>query len=457
MKRICFLLIGLIIALGAEADPGNDATGWKAGVAKAVITPKEPLWLAGYAARTHASTGTIHDLWVKVLALQDAAGQNVVLVTTDLLGFPKALSDRIREQLRAQFALSKSQVLLNSSHTHSGPVLGDALQDIYPLDATEQAKIKRYSRQLEAQIVSLVGQALRTMSPVTLSAQNGVTRFQVNRRQNKEGTLPEQTQLNGPNDYAVPVIKVQDAAGQLKAIVFGYACHPTVLDLYQWSGDYPGFAQLELEKAHPGATALFVQGAAGDQNPLPRRTIPLARQYGRELAAAVDRVLDEPMRPLTAQIRTAYSEIDLPLAAPPSDEELAKTATDPTPYLQRWANRLQAEKKQGKPFVASYPYPVQAWQLGDQPILVFGGEITIEYAIQCKKRFGQTAFVLGYSNDVMGYIPSAAILQEGGYEGATSQRAYGLPSAWAASVPGLVERELNRLAESIGIQPVSKP
>jgi len=63
------------------------------------------------------------------------------------------------------------------------------------------------------------------------------------------------------------------------AVAFGYACHATVLSIYQFSGDYPGFAQIEIEKSYPGVTALFFQGAGADQNPLPRRTIPLARQY----------------------------------------------------------------------------------------------------------------------------------------------------------------------------------
>jgi neutral ceramidase len=441
-------LIGLLVISSTWAK------GWKAGVAKIMITPKESVWQAGYASRTHASEGKLHDLWAKALALEDENGKKCVLVTTDMLGFPKAMSDRIRTQLNQQFGLTKAQIMLNSSHTHSGPVLDDALHDIYPLDAKEEAKIARYSRQLEAQIIALVGQALKDLEPVELFAQNGVTRFQVNRRNNKEASLREQTELKGPNDYAVPVMKAVAANGKLKAIAFGYACHPTVLDIYQLSGDYPGFAQIELEQAHPGVTALFFQGAAGDQNPLPRRTISLARQYGRELAAAVDRVLEEPMRPLLAQLQTAYSEINLPLSAPPTEAELIKTQSETTPYLKRWATRTLAEMKQGKPFLSSYSYPLQVWKLGDQPLFSFGGELVIEYAIECKKRFSPDIFVMGYSNDVMGYIPSVAILKEGGYEGASSQMVYGLPSVWDASVPELIYAEVNRLAEQLGIPKV---
>ncbi|MEZ4900375.1 MAG: neutral/alkaline non-lysosomal ceramidase N-terminal domain-containing protein [Spirosomataceae bacterium] len=441
-------LIGVLIITSTWAK------GWKAGIAKVIITPQESVWQAGYASRTSAPAGSLHDLWAKSLALEDENGKKCVLVTTDMLGFPKAMSDRIRTQLGSQFGLTKAQIILNSSHTHSGPVLDDALHDIYPLDVNEEAKIARYSRQLEVKLIALVGEALKDLEAVELFAQNGVTRFQVNRRNNKEGALHEQTELKGPNDYAVPVIKVVTAKGTLKGLLFGYACHPTVLDIYQYSGDYPGFAQIELERAYPEAIALFFQGAGGDQNPLPRRTVSLAKQYGRELAAAVERVLEEPMRPLPAQLLTAYSEIELPLSTPPTEVELLKIQSETTPYMKRWATRLLSDLRKNKPFLSSYLYPLQIWKLGDQPLFSFGGELVVEYALECKKRFGPDIFVMGYSNDVMGYIPSVTILHEGGYEGASSQMVYGLPSVWATSVPNLIYAEvINSLYKLESLKP----
>lgn len=150
-----------------------------------------------------------------------------MLVTTDLLGLPKNISDRIRDQLEAKFELPRAQIILNSSHTHSGPVLKDALTDIYPPDPHQLKIIGQYSDKLAGQIVAIVGEAFQSMEPVQIYAQNGVTRFQVNRRNNDESTLILQTELKGPNDYAVPVIKVVNEAGDLKAVAFGYACHPT--------------------------------------------------------------------------------------------------------------------------------------------------------------------------------------------------------------------------------------
>ncbi len=138
-----------------------------------------------------------------------------------------------------------------------------------------------------------------TSGPRSLAHGSGFVTFATNRRTNKEKDVPalrEQGRLKGPVDHSVPVLSVRDNTDKVRAIVFGYACHATVLSFYQWCGDYPGFAQLELEKRYPGAVALFWQGCGGDQNPLPRRTVGLAAAYGRQLANGVDAVLKAPMR-----------------------------------------------------------------------------------------------------------------------------------------------------------------
>jgi len=455
-KSVFLIFLAIIVILSfydveASNEGERNSGRWKAGVARTVITPETPIWMAGYASRDHPSEGTLHDLWAKALALEDNGGRKAVLVTTDLLGFPKGLSDRIRNRLEKKYDLSRDQVILNSSHTHTGPVLQDALYDIYPLNDEERQKIEQYSSELEDHIVTLVGEALDSLEPAKLYSKNGVVRFQVNRRNNNSALLDRQTDLNGPNDYAVPVIKVEDEEGKLIAVAFGYACHPTVLSSYRWSGDYPGFAQHTLEERHPETAALFFQCAGADQNPLPRRSVGLARQYGRELAAAVDRVLDEEMQELTPRLSTAYSEVELSLTGFPDEEALLEMIEEASGYQKRWASRILEKMRQGEHLRRSYPYPVQVWKLGDQPIVSLGGEVVIDYAIRLKRIFGQDIFVLGYSNDVMSYIPSVRILREGGYEGITSQMVYGLPGTWDADIETRIIQEVLDLARQAGV------
>lgn len=447
-----FFFLAFTLNIGYASNTQSDpAEGWKAGVAKVIITPKQSMWMAGYANRTSPSEGKVHDLWAKALALEDANGTRSVLVTADLLGLPKHISENISNRAREKFKLTRSQLILNSSHTHTGPVLKNALYDIYAIDSKQIKTIEKYSDWLENQIVELIGDALSSLAPAKLYSNNGVSRFQVNRRNNHEATLVDQTELSGPNDYSVPVIKVENASGDLMAITFGYACHPTVLNSNKWSGDYPGFAQIELEKLYPGTTALFFQGAGGNLNPLPRRTVALAKQYGKTLASSVERVLAEDMKALSPKIISSYSEVDLTMEIP-SLEELKEVEAKHSDYQGQWAKRMLTEMDKGAKPNNSYKYPLQIWGLGEQLLVSLGGEPVIEYAIGSKKLFGADTFVMGYSNDVMAYIPTTEILQEGGYEGLSSQRAYGMPGKWNSNIEPLIYGELRQMAKKLGIK-----
>ncbi len=436
MKRRTLVVFLSLLFLFSFSSPvlAQSGAGWKAGVAKVKITPSENIWMAGYAARTHPSEGKIHDLWAKAVFLEDANGNNALLITTDLVGIPKAISDRIRDNIEERWGLSRAQIILNSSHTHSGPVLTHILTNIYPLDGFEKEKIDRYSLWFEEQMIELAGRAKRAMKPASIYSGNGVVRFQVNRRNNQEAKIAELYELNGPNDYAVPVLKIENRKGKAEAIIFGYACHPTVLSGYEWSGDYPGFAQIALEKNYKGAQAMFFQGAGGDQNPLPRRSVQLARQYGKELAAAVERVLSEDMQPLEAELKTIYNEIDLELNDALTKEELIRFRDENQSYLKKWAEDMLEKLESGIPLEKSYPYPVQLWKLGGQTLVSLGGEVLVGYSVALKKILGNNIMVMGYSNDVMGYIPGEKVLSEGGYEGESSQMVYGLPSTWKTGI-----------------------
>lgn len=434
------LPIFILLIYSETALAGSESSDkylWKAGVANVVITPDYPVWMGGYSSRTSPSEGTLHDLFAKALVLEDASGNRSILITMDILGVPKDFSDEIRRWVKTKYGLDNSQIILSTSHTHSGPVISRALKYIYPMDENEWNAVDRYTYDLKQMIYGLIDKAMLRLQPVYLSTQNGIVRFQVNRRNNKENSINALSELNGPNDYSVPVIKIERPDNSLLAIIFGYACHPTTLSINKFSGDYAGFAQIELEKLYPGATAMFFQGSAGDQNPLPRRSIGLAIQYGKELAASVERVLSEDMHTQESVLTTRYAEIDLPFEKPLPVSELEKIAKG-TDYQARWASGMLHDIQSGKDIITSYPYPVGVWRMGNQDLFVLGGEALISYTISLKEIFGNASFVMAFANDVVGYIPSRKVLQEGGYEGDTSQRVYGLPAKWDPSIESLI-------------------
>ena len=107
--------------------------------------------------------------------------------------------------------------------------------------------------------------------------------------------------------------------------------------------------------------------------------------------------------------------------------------------------RLLQNMKSGEVIPNSYPhYPVQTWQLGNQTWVALGGEVVVDYSIDLKRLLGHDLFITAYANDVMAYIPSLRVLREGGYEGNTSMRAYGLPAPWAPEIEQKIIQEVHR-------------
>ena len=422
---------------------------WKAGAARVAITPESPMWMSGYASRSHPADGKLQDLWCKVLVLEDAHGNRAALVTLDLVGIDRTTSLAVCDKIEEQYNLTREQIALCCSHTHSGPVVGDNLQTMYVLDSAQHQLVEDYTTRLKRQIVDVVGQAIARLAPSRIAFANGRATFAVNRRNNKEVDVPglrARGKLLGPVDYDVPVLSVRDREGRLKAVAFGYACHATVLSSFQWCGDYPGYAQSTLEELHPEAVALFWAGCGADQNPLPRREVSLAEQYGNDLAGAVDHVLNGVMRPISGELTAAYAEVDLKLAELPTRAELQLQAISRDKYEAVRAQALLRQIDAGQPLSPTYPYPVQTWRFGNDLLWVtLGGEVVVDYALRLKGELGPSnTWVAGYSNDVMAYIPSRRVLLEGGYEGGGAMVYYGLPTTWAPEVEETIVHEVMR-------------
>ncbi|MCW2904429.1 MAG: Neutral/alkaline non-lysosomal ceramidase, partial [Streptosporangiaceae bacterium] len=304
---------------------------------------------------------------------------------------------------------------------------------------------------LAGAIPDLVTQAAERLEPATLSWEIGRADFAVNRRNNKEADVPTlrtQGALQGPVDHDVPVLRVDGADGNARAVLFGYACHCTVLGLYQFCGDYAGFAQIAIEKANPGAQAMFVAGCGGDQNPVPRKTVELAEQYGRQLAASVGRVLGGPLRPIKADapLVSADDEIDLPFSPPPTREQIEADAKSSNFSIANRARHLLNILDTQGSLPSEYPYPVEVWRLGDLTWIFLGGEVVVDYSLRLKRNLGSShTWVSAYCNDVMAYIPSLRVLREGGYEGATSMVPYVHASAWGEAIEEDINAAVIRL------------
>jgi hypothetical protein len=416
-------LAALLLALLAVPSSGGAEPDWKVGLASVKITPDKPVFLSGYAARTKPFEKVETDLYAKALVLQDRDGNRAALVTSDLLGFPAAVAEPICDRIRHKLGLKRDVILLNSSHIHTGPLLSLDAKARANMTVADAERTVEYTRQLQDKIVEAVVQAAGKLEPARLSWGTGVIHFVMNRREFTPGGVILGANPRGLADRSVPVLRIDSPDGKLRAVLFGAACHNTTLtqNHYELCGDYAGFAQEHVQKQYAGAEALFMLGCAGDADPYPRGSMELAREHGAALGKEVCRVLETKLRPVRGPLKVAFDQAALPLQEL-SREQLQKLAEGKRGVQPGIAKQMLAMLDRGEKLPVHYTCPFTVWQFGpgnSEGLTLVGlsGEAVVDYVTLLEKALGPNQlWIAAYCNDVYGYLPSARVLEEGGYE-----------------------------------------
>jgi neutral ceramidase len=290
----------LFLALAPMAFAVSD---YRAGVARVDITPPVGHDMGGYSARKHGSTGLHDPLYATVLVIE-TANNSLALVTCDLRSF---VSTRVGELAKQKFKIQTT--LIDVSHDHSGPVTWELRSPWYT--------------EAEDKMVEAIGRAQAAEFPASLDVSIGKVYIGHNRRKIVDGKgfmwwrnaekLPSH-----PFDPTVNVLQVKDADGKIRAVLVNYACHASVLgpDNYEYSADYPGAMKRYVESQIPGATALFIQGGAGDINPyfdkepVAGRGFAVMEETGQELGKAVIASLAKT-KPVTGPLRMASATLEV--------------------------------------------------------------------------------------------------------------------------------------------------
>lgn len=416
------VLSALLLAIVASPLVAQD-TPWKVGLARVKITPEQPVWMSGYASRNKPFESVHDNLFAKALVLVDAKGNRAALVTTDLIGLSAEIAGPIRRRIEELSGIPATSVILSSSHTHTGPTLSLDLEPREGRSLADNERTVAYTKAVQDKLVQLVADAAKDPQPASLSWSVGVVHFVMNRR---EYTVDQGVILGvnprGLADRSVPVLRIDGPDGKPRAIVFGAASHNTTLGPrdYEISGDYAGHAQRLVEAEWPQAQAMFILGCAGDANPYPRGSHEIAATHGKELASEVIRVAkDQPkLAPVRGELRVAWATAALPLAAPPSREELEKQAAGKSGTGPWIAQQMLERLNKGQKLPREYHCPLAVWQLGDDLTLVaLSGEVVSDYVGLLEDALGQgRLWIAAYCHDVYGYLPSARVLAQGGYE-----------------------------------------
>jgi neutral ceramidase len=408
----CALILAAALILGAAGTPtqAQEPATFQVGIAQVDITPEGPAWLGGFGGRTKPSEGVERNLIANCLVF-DNGTDRVGFMALDGIAVPQKSMDVIRDAAE-QAGIPRAHMMVNHSHSHFAPGFGDANAD--------------YVELFNRRTMEAVDAAVADLQPAILDFTVGSCTMGMNRRQigpdgKVVGMAPEPRR---PIDLDVPVLRVISPEGQVRAILFGYACHPTTVTgslYYQVCTDFPGYARDWVAAAYPGAMPAFVQGCCGDIKPRniaprPDRLLDPSRfnqtllldergiraSVGYELGRAVVAALAVPPPPITSsQLGGLSVMVDLP------------RKTDPAQTIQK---------------------EVQVLRIGDLYVAGFNDEILVAIGLRLKRELaeqdwfdGSHAWVNGYTNtrQLGSYVPPAEDFELEGYEVRTSRVAPG--------------------------------
>lgn len=438
-----------LVPVAFSSEPNH----WQAGVGKVVITPSEPVWMAGYASRNGPSDGVMVDLFARALVLSDHGKNRLVVVTLDLIEIPETLRELLLTVARKKYGIKPEELLLNVSHTHGGPMVSAKTVADWGIDSAWGNRADHYVSQLVNKVDEVIGKALANQKAAKVGFSHARCGFAMNRRLSVPGGgFRLAPNPDGPVDHDVPVLRIESLDNHLMGLVFGYACHNTALsDTRKLNGDYAGFAQRKLEKDHPDVVTLFLMGCGGDQDPSPRRHLEDAEQNGLALASAVEGALVPAPLELSPSMQVSLEMCPLLFAPLPTRENLEARAKSADGFVSRHARWVLQQWPKPGDHPKDYLLPVQVVVFGKKLTLVaLGGEPVVDYSIRLKKELGQDqrpVWVAGYSNLVHAYVPSRRVLLEGGYEGNGAVIYQSLPGPFAPGLEDKIVESVHRQAK----------
>jgi hypothetical protein len=397
-KNISVIVAALAIVLLLTSSP---VFALQAGAAKIDITPKKPVKMSGYGARTGLSTGVHDPLSARVIIFKNN-GKRLVLVSSDLLGYYGGTAEDMRKAILNEFQLAPSELFLTAIHTHAGPTLTLDKENGHPNNL-------EYTKQLKGKLIKLIREGLNNFEPVQIGAGVGYSPIGMNRRQlvfDSSGNSSIRLGRNpyGPTDKEVLVVKMTNTDGKTIAALIDYATHATCLGGKNLtiSGDVIGLAEQFVEKIlGQDVIAAAFAGASGNIDPwyrvLPNfntepgwipEPVLLGTMLGEETVHTF-RAIDK----LSAggNIATAFAALDLP--GKPRNGTTMKKGTPPSRFN------------------------VSVARVGDIAFVGLSGEVftQIGMAIKAASPYKHT-IIITHCNGAHGYLPPEHLYIEGGYE-----------------------------------------
>ena len=437
----------------ASQTPISAESCWQVGYAQADITPRPgQAMLAGFGQERYVE-GTLSPLRAQVLVFQDKTGRRAMLGAIDVINFGPDTIEVLRHKLQAAYGLNPADICLAASHTHWGPAINFRM--CFALGAPDVW----YISFLEDTILRLAGEAIRDLAPAKVEYGDCDVQIGINRRMtNQDGRVVWGPNPDGSYDRHTPILRILREKSPKQLILVGHGCHPSGVGkkIAKWSSGYPGAMRDRLESEIDDSRAIFVMGCGGEikvsaQNPETGRLEfadhpDQSRAAGENLADEVLKRIQGKFIPLRATLKTALERGSLSLAEPLTRKQIVEMALKKNrhEYETWWARQMLAFPDNR----TALDYEVQTWRLGPLTLVALEGEPCSEWGERIRGMVSSgPAMVVGYVNFCPGYIPTAQIIREGGYEGDESHKAYFLPARFDLKVESeltaLLRRALN--------------
>jgi hypothetical protein len=126
----------------------------------------------------------------------------------------------------------------------------------------------------------------------------------------------------------------------------------------------------------------------------------------------------EKLAPVRGPLTVTFGRCDVRIDGARAIDQMTKLAADKSNARAERAAETLAGLKRGEKLPEHYNCPIAVWQFGQDLTLVgLSGEVVVDYLTFVEKALGPNRlWVAAYCNDVFGYLPSARVLAEGGYE-----------------------------------------
>lgn len=399
------------------------------------LTPETAVPMGGHQGDDRLTKHRYGQLEANILVVGRGT-ESVVLVSVDTLFVGPDLTRAIVETCYREFGVGPERVMAVASHTHSAPMLDRGKPGLGRTDDGE------LHRSVDLIIAGLRSVKPQTASSITIGA--AVSDLAVNRR--LRWRFPTLARLlgktrddiyicdnpDGPRDDRIRTAVWCSATGHPLAAFWSFACHPTAFPVPDTaSADYIGVVRDSLRQVlGQRVPVIFAPGCMGDVRPRsPKPWLTLARLpgvliYGPQATAYGLPSWESWAAQLASQVVSAHEDGQIKeVHGTPKANPMVRLPMDTIFEGQGQVPEFHAKS-------IDVPGLGRLVTLSCEPVSDIGALLGVALS----------DLVLGYEGDVFGYLPTNAMIKEGGYEARRFMTAFGMAGAFRPDVDQTIAR-----------------